>query len=97
MKRSLRRNKRASVGMVISLIVTVAVLVIGIFILTTFQGAIPNIDDTLYPEANATAESIFQIGWSAYGLAVVIPIIVVAGAIIGYLVVGFSGGNGGRR
>jgi uncharacterized membrane protein len=86
----LRRNKRGSVAMVIALIVTVAVLVIGVYILTTFQSAIPNISDTT---ANTTAENVLAAGWNAFGLAVIIPIIVVAGAIIGYLVRGFTGGS----
>lgn len=83
-------NKNASVGMVIALIVTVAVLVIGVIILATFQDAIPTITDTT---ANTTKNDILSAGWSAFGLAVIIPIIVVAGAIIGYLVRGFSGGG----
>lgn len=87
--RSFRKDKRGSVGMVIALIVTIAVLVIGVYILTTFQGAMPTITDTT---ANDTANAIFSAGWSAFGLAVIIPTIVVAGAIIGYLVRGFSGG-----
>ena len=82
--------KRGSVGMVIALIVTIAVLVIGVYILAVFQAAVPEITDTV---ANETAEAIMQVGWSAFGLAVVIPIIVVAGAIIGYLIRGFSGGG----
>jgi hypothetical protein len=88
--RKFQSCKRGSVGMVIALIVTVAVLVIGVYILTVFQTAIPNITDAT---ANATATNIFAAGWSAFGLAVIIPIIVVAGAIIGYLVRGFSGGS----
>lgn len=86
----LKKNNAGSVGMVIALIVTVAVLVIGVYILTTFQTAIPNITDTT---ANTTAENVLTAGWNAFGLAVIIPIIVVAGAIIGYLVKGFSGGR----
>lgn len=89
MFKNLLNDKRASVTMVIALIVTVAVLVIGVYILTTFQTAIPSITDTT---ANQTAENIFSAGWNAFGLAVIIPVIVVAGAIIGYLVRGFSGG-----
>lgn len=86
----LKSNKRGSVAMVIALIVTVAVLVIGVYILATFQASVPNITDTT---ANTTATNIYSAGWSAFGLAVIIPIIVVAGAIIGYLVRGFSGGR----
>lgn len=87
--KSLIKNKRGSVSMVIALIVTIAVLVIGVYILTTFQAAVPNITDAT---ANATAENIITAGWSAFGLAVIIPIVVVAGVIIGYLVRGFGGG-----
>ncbi len=76
--------------MVVALIATVAVLVIGVYILTTFQSSIPNIVETT---ANETATNVLAAGWNAFGLAVVIPIIVVAGAIIGYLVRGFSGGR----
>jgi hypothetical protein len=86
----LARDNRGSVQMVIALIVTIAVLVIGVYILAVFQTAIPNISD---PVANQTATAIMSAGWSAFGLAVIIPIIVVAGAIIGYLVRGFSGGT----
>lgn len=86
----LKMDKRGSVGMVIALIVTVAVLVIGVYILATFQASVPNITDTT---ANTTAENIYTAGWSALGLAVIIPIIVVASAIIGYLVSGFRGGG----
>ena len=89
--RNLFKDRRGSLAMVIALIATCAVLVIGVYVLAIFQNSI-NISATLYPEANSTAESIFSISWSAFGLAVVIPIIVVAGAIIGYLVRGFSGG-----
>lgn len=88
--RSLLKDNRASVAMVIALIVTVAVLVIGVYILATFQGAVPNITDTT---ANETAENVYSAGWSAFGLAVIIPIVVVAGAIIGYLIKGFTGGR----
>ncbi len=87
---SLYNDKRGSVAMVIALIVTVAVLVIGVYIMVTFQEGMPSITD---PIANRTATNIFEAAWNAYGLAVVIPIIIVAGAIIGYLVRGFSGGT----
>jgi len=76
--------------MVIGLIVTVAVLAIGVYILVTFQGSMPTIDD---PIANKTATNIFTAAWNAYGLAVVIPIIIVAGAVIAYLISGFTGGR----
>jgi uncharacterized protein (UPF0333 family) len=87
--RSFIKDKRANVGMVIGLIVTVAVLVIGVFILSTFQTSMPSL---AAGTANTTATAIYAAGWQAFGLAVIIPIIVVAGAIIGYLVRGFSGG-----
>ena len=89
--RNFLRSKRASVGMVIALIVTVAVLMIGVFILATFQTSMPSIQNSSYA-SNTTATAIFAAGWQAFGLAVIIPIIVIAGAIIGYLVRGFSGG-----
>lgn len=87
----LKENKKGSVAMVIALIVTVAVLVIGVYILATFVDAVPSM--TADSTENLTATAIISAGWSAMGLAVVIPIIVVAGAIIGYLVRGFSGGT----
>lgn len=79
--------------MVIALIVTVAVLVIGVYILATFQASVPQIGADENATENITATNIYAAGWSAFGLAVIIPIIVVAGAIIGYLVKGFSGGR----
>jgi hypothetical protein len=89
MFKKLMENKKASVAMVIALIVTVAVLVIGVYILYTFTGAIPSMPAGT---ANTTATNVINAGWNAFGLAVIIPIIVVAGAIIGYLVRGFQGG-----
>lgn len=83
------RNKRGSVAMVIGLIVAVAVLAIGVYILSTFQTAMPAMTGT----ANTTAYAIYDAGWDAFGLAVIIPIIVVASVIIGYLVRGFGGGG----
>lgn len=81
-------NEKASVAMVIGLIVGIAVLVIGVYLLATFQGAMPTISDAT---ANTTAYAIFGAGWDAFGLAVIIPIIIVASVIIGYLVRGFGG------
>lgn len=83
------RCKRGSAAMVITLIVTVAILVIGVYILVTFQTSMPEITDTT---ANDTVNNIFTAAWNAYGLAVIIPIIIVSGAIIGYLIRGFTGG-----
>jgi hypothetical protein len=90
--RNFLKDKRGSVAMVIALVVTVAVLVIGVYLLTTFQGSMPAMTGT----ANTTAYAIYGAGWSAFGLAVIIPIIVVAGAIIGYLIRGFGGGGVAR-
>jgi len=89
--RRLKNDKRGNMGLVIGLVVTVAVLAIGVYILATFQGSMPSIAD---PTANATATSIFTAAWNAYGLAVVIPIVIVASAVIGYLITGFGGGGG---
>lgn len=86
--KKLFKSDKASVGMVIALIVTVAVLVIGVYLLATFQGAMPTVTDET---ANDTMFAILDAGWSAFGLAVIIPIVVVAGAVIGYLVRGFGG------
>lgn len=91
--RRLTDDNKGSVTMVIALIVTVAVLVIGVYLLATFQGAMPQIGADENATSNITATAIYAAGWSAFGLAVVIPIIVVAGAIIGYLLKGFSGGT----
>lgn len=92
-KGNLLLDNLGSVTMVVMLIGTIAALVLGVYILATFQGGMPTIDD---PTANATATNIFGAGWNAFGLAVVIPIIVVAGAVLGYLVRGLVGGTGGR-
>jgi len=86
--RSFKDNKRGSIGLVVALIVTVVVLVIGVYILATFQASMPTIADAT---ANETAEAVLGAGWSAFGLAVIIPIIVVASAVIGYIVKGFGG------
>lgn len=84
-------DRKASVAMVIGLIVSVAVLAIGVYILSTFQASIPALPAN--STANTTAYAIYDAGWDAFGLAVIIPIIVVASVIIGYLVRGFGGGG----
>ncbi|MCW4046972.1 MAG: hypothetical protein NWE99_05345 [Candidatus Bathyarchaeota archaeon] len=88
--RSISKDNRGSIGLVVALIVTVVALVIGVYVLATFQTAMPNITN---PTANSTATNIFTASWNAFGLAVVVPLIVVAGAIIGYIIRGFSGGR----
>jgi len=88
--RSWKNNKKGSLNLVVALLITVVVLVIGVYVLSTFQTSMPNITDAT---ANATAENVLTAGWNAFGLAVVIPIIVVASAVIGYIVKGFMGGK----
>lgn len=82
------RDKHGSMAMVVVMIGTIAALVLGVYILASFVGAIPNITDTA---ANTTAEAVIDAGWSAFGLAVVIPIVVAASVILGYLIRGLGG------
>jgi uncharacterized membrane protein len=84
----LLKCERASFIFVVPLIVTVVVLIIGVYLLATLETAMPTLEENS-AGANMT-DSIFAISWNAYGLAVIIPIIVVAGVIIGYLIMGFN-------
>ena len=86
--RSFIKDKRASVAMVVGLIVAVAVLAIGTYLLATFQTSMPTVSDAT---ANTTMYAIYDAGWDAFGLAVIIPIVIVAAVIIGYIVRGFGG------
>lgn len=84
------KNKRGSMTMVVVMIGTIAALVLGVYILASFVGAIPNITDTA---ANKTAQAVIDAGWAAFGLAVVIPIVVAASVILGYLIRGLGSGR----
>jgi len=86
----LKNNVSGEVNGVVTIIVVIAMLVIGVFIVASFQGSIPSIAD---PLANQTATNIFNAGWNALGLLVVLPIVVAAIIIIGYLMRGFGGGG----
>jgi amino acid transporter len=85
-----RDNKSGSVMMVVALIATIVVLVLGVYILASFTTSLPNL---AAGAGNTTATALINAGWSAFGLAVIIPMIVVASAIIGYIVKGFGGGQ----
>ena len=77
-------------AMVVVMIGTIAALVLGVYILAIFVGAMPTIDDE-NATSNITATAIISAGWAAFGLAVVIPIVVAASVILGYLVRGLGG------
>jgi hypothetical protein len=86
-KRSITGNANAGIIAIITLIVVVAVMGIGVIIQSSFQAALPTVSD---PVANATATKVFETGWAAYDLASVIPMVVVAGAIISILIGAFA-------
>lgn len=83
-------NKRGSMIMVVVMIGTIAALVLGVYILAQFVAAVPNITDSA---ANDSAEAIIDAGWAGMGLAAVIPIVVAASVILGYLLKGLGGGT----
>jgi hypothetical protein len=90
MFKRLRSNNKGAVALVVVLIATIVVLVLGVYILASFTTALPNLPAGL---GNTTATAVINAGWQSYALAVIIPLIVVASAIIGYIVKGFTGGS----
>jgi hypothetical protein len=88
--KNLVKDRRGDINSVIVLIVVIAMMVIGVFILASFQGSMPTITD---PVANATATNIFNAGWNGFSLLVVLPIVIAATVVIGYLIRGFGAGR----
>jgi flagellar biosynthesis protein FlhB len=84
---------RGSIG-IFEVIIVGIVLVVGVYLFSTFQGAMPSITD---PVANETATNVFNAIWQSYGLAVVIPIIIIVGIVLTYLFTGFGIGGGRGR
>jgi hypothetical protein len=94
----LRKNTHAFTGIVVaavtSLVVGVILLAIGVYIEAALYSAIPkavrvsgssaNINTT-----NATMLSVFNAGYSAFGMGTIIPIVIVAAAIISIIIGAF--------
>ncbi|MDR2699546.1 MAG: hypothetical protein LBC12_01825 [Nitrososphaerota archaeon] len=87
--RRFKNCTRAEGNLVATVIIVIASIAIGAIVLASIEGAIPNVTSTI---ANTTITGVFNTGWSSYQMLPVITIIVVAGAIFGYL--RFFGGGG---
>jgi len=83
--------KKGVVNVVTGLIVVVVVIMIGAIILGQLYNVASNLG--LQGVANDTVTHLFNQTWSAFGLFVIVPIIVVAGVLIGLL----GGWGRGRR
>ena len=86
----LQEANRANAEAVNSLVVIGAVLFIGIFVLAMIGDAMPD-DPPMFGETMDTVEGILE---SSFELAAILPIVLVAGALLFY-VRGF--GTNGRR
>ncbi len=98
MLKSLRKNTKAFTGIVVaavtSLVVGVLLLVIGVYIEARLYTAMPkiqtsNVTSTLTNQANSTMENLFSSGYSAFGMGTIIPIVIVAAAIISIIIGAF--------
>jgi hypothetical protein len=90
-KRLKKLMKKGIVNVVTGLIVVVVTIMIGAIILGQLYGVTSGLG--LSGIANTTITNLFNQTWSAFALFVIVPIIVVAGVLIGLL----GGWGRGRR
>lgn len=86
----LRKSTKAFTGIVVaavtSLVVGVILLVIGVYITSSLYTAMPKL---AAGTANTTITAVFAAGYSAFAMGTIIPIVIVAAAIISIIVGAF--------
>ncbi len=87
---NLKRDKKGFTGIVVaavtSLVVGVILLVIGVYIESALFTAMPKL---AAGTANTTITAVFAAGYSAFGMGTIIPIVIVAAAIISIIIGAF--------
>ena len=94
----LRRNNKAFTGIVVAAVTTLVVgiilLVMGIYITANLYTAMPKALVVAHSSGNTnttntTMTEIFNAGYSAFGMGTIIPIVIVAAAIISIIIGAF--------
>ena len=80
-KMRLLKNKKANVALVTMLITLAIIIVVGLIVTGNLYTVANNMD--LGTQGNNTRTSLFNNIYSAFNLAVIIPIVAAAGAIMG--------------
>jgi len=83
--------KKGIVNVVTGLIIVVVSIMIGAILLGQLSQVVGTLG--LTGQANTTITQLFSQTWASYGLLVIVPLIVIAGVIIGIL----GGWGRGRR
>lgn len=89
--RTLLGNRKGSIALVTLLITIVIVLIVGLLVVGQLKTTADNMD--FGTTGNTTRDTLFANTYSAFNLAVIIPIVAGAGAIIGTVFMYFRGGT----
>ncbi|RLG99279.1 hypothetical protein DRO19_02740 [Candidatus Bathyarchaeota archaeon] len=82
--KEVKRMNASTLGLVVMLITLAVILPIGLIVVGNLNSTISNMD--LGSQGNQTRTSLFNNIYSAMNLAVIIPIVAAAGAIIGIVI-----------
>ena len=74
----------STLGLVVMLVTLAVILPIGLIVVGNLNTTVSNMD--LGSQGNSTRTSLFNNIYSAFNLAVIIPIVAAAGAIIGIVI-----------
>ena len=74
----------STLGLVVMLVTLAVILPIGLIVVGNLNSTVSNMD--LGSQGNSTRTSLFNNIYSAFNLAVIIPIVAAAGAIIGIVI-----------
>jgi hypothetical protein len=83
--------RKGLVNVVTGLVVAIVAIMIGAIIVGQLQSIIPTLN--LSTDANNTITNLFTQTWGAFGLLVIVPIVLVAAVVIGILA-GWGKGRG---
>ncbi|RLI85620.1 MAG: hypothetical protein DRP01_05820 [Archaeoglobales archaeon] len=85
----LLKNKKGDVALVTMLITLAIIIVVGLIVTGNLYSTATNMD--LGTQGNSTRTTLFNNIYSAFNLAVIIPIVAAAGAIMGVIFTYFQG------
>ena len=83
-RKEVKRMNASTLALVVMLITLAVILPIGLIVVGNLNSTVSNMD--LGSQGNSTRTSLFNNIYSAFNLAVIIPIVAAAGAIIGIVI-----------